>query len=250
MKVGPLEVEQILGTVRCGDLVIQMPDGAHRRWDEFPPTLMRGEHALYQETVIEVGVQRKINMKPLRNVDREIQQLFNECDFFKVTLVAHFSPRRNLKFVSGTLQITLRNSANGQAIIYSIAPLRVDDTRKRTKRFGVAPDLKLFDIELNPGIERISETSYEEIHPQIIGYFAAGSWAAWEYRTTEITREIVGTQIMEFVVKQPIGLVSKAQVEVEGNVNWRNLSARFKGFLIGELKPDVPSPNFATFTIP
>ena len=108
----------------------------------------------------------------------------------------------------------------------------------------------MLDIELNPGVEYISKTSCEEIHPQIIGHYSAQSWAEWDYRTTDRTKEIVGTQIMELIIKQPVNVVSKAQVEIEGRLDWRNMSAKFKGFLKKELTPDPPSPDFETFTIP
>lgn len=255
MKVGTVEVEQKLGTVRFSDLLVEMPDVVYRGWDKFFP-VMRGERELYQDTLIEVGVQHKINLKDIVSlnnkfkVDSAIQSLFGAFDFFKVALVADFSPKRELKFVRGRLRINLYNQANGQPIVYSIAPLKINDQIKKTKKFGVAPDLKLFEIELNPGIECISETSCEEMHPQIIGHYSAQSWAAWDYRTTDRTKEIVGTQIMELIIKQPVNIVSKAQVEIEGRLDWRNISARFKGFLKKELKPDSPSPDFETFTIP
>lgn len=255
MKVGNVEVEQKLGTVRFSDLLVEMPDVVYRGWDKFFP-VMRGKRMLYQDTLIEVGVQHKINLKDIIslnnkfNVDPTMQSLFGNFDFFKVALVADFSPKRELKFVRGRLRINLYNQANGQPIVYSIAPLKIDDQIKRTKRFGVAPDLKLFDIELNPGIEYISETSCDEIHPQIIGHYSAKSRAEWDYRTTDRTKEIVGTQIMELIIKQPVNIVSKAQVEIEGRLDWRKMSARFKGIFKGEFKPDPPSPDFETFTIP
>ena len=260
MKVGNVEVEQKLGRVRFSDLLVEMPDVVRgdvvRGWDKFFP-VMKGERELYKDTLIEVGVQHKINLKDIISlnnkfkVDPAMQLLFSDFDFFKVALVADFSPKRGLKFVRGWLRINLYNQANGQPIVYSIAPLKIDDKIKKTKKFGIAPDLKLFDIELNPGVEYISEISCEEIHPQIIGHYSAESWATWDYRTTDRTKEIVGTQIMELIIKQPVNIVSKAQIEIEGRLDWRNISARFKGlFLKGELKPDPSSPDFETFTIP
>lgn len=256
MKVGNVEVEQKLGTVRFSDLLVEMPDVVYRGWDNFFP-VMRGERELYQDRLIEVGVQHKINLKDIVSlnnkfeVDPAIQLLFGDFDFFKVALVADFSPKQRLKFVRGKLRIELSNQANGQPIVYSIAPLKIDDQIKKTKKFGVAPSLKLFDIELDPGVEYVSETSCEAIHPQIIGHYSAESWAEWDYMTTDKTKEIVGTQIMELIIKQPVNIVSKAQVQIEGKLDWRNISARLKGyFLKGEFKPDSPSPDFETFTIP
>lgn len=255
MKVGNVEVEQKLGTVRVSDLQVETSDRIYRGRDESPP-VMRGARGLDRAKLIEVGVQRKINLKKIVSsnsgfkIDPEIQALFDDFDFFKVTLVADFSPKLGLKFVRGILRIKLCGKSDCQPVVYSIAPTKIEDPVKTTRKFGVSPNLKLFNIGLKPGIECVSEISCEEMHPQVIGHYTAKHWARWNYKTTRTIKEIVGTQIMELVVKQPVDKASKAQVEVEGELDWRDLKARFKGFLEGEFKPRPPSPNFETFTIP
>lgn len=85
-------------------------------------------------------------------------------------------------------------------MIYSIAPENVHQEIKVTKKFGLNPTAKLFDIELNPGISYTSETVYNEVHPLIIGHYSAKQ--TWDYTTGKGVNDIEGVQKIEFMVKQ------------------------------------------------
>lgn len=256
MKVGNIEVEQKLGSVSLEDIIIETSEIAPKgsKMADLIPK-MRGESIFHQNRLIELGVKSKINLKDflsleeLAKIDPKIQALLNDYNFYKVTLVADFAPMPGLKFKYGMVHLDFRGSPDPRPIIYSIAPLNIKDSVKRTTRFGVAPDLKFINIK--PGINYLSESSYIEMHPRIIGHYSSESWARWEYRTTDTINEIVGTQIMEVIVQQPVGQVSNALVELEGELNWANIMGRVKGFIFnGELKPQKPTSEFESFTIP
>ena len=245
MKVGNINVDQKIGTVKLDDIILETPEGPlpGSRIDKIMPK-MRGEIGSHAPDLFEIGVRPITNLKEQVGwqdgiieindfkVEPKILRLFKTNDFFKVTLVADFRPKYGQRFTYGMIHVELKNEPidkkEDEPMIYSIAPIKIDDTVKMTKKVGVAPNFKFANIE--PGFNYISESSYEELHPQIIGHFSSEKWAKWEFRTTNTVKEIVGTQIMEFVVKQPKNFESMVDVKIEGELNWLNMKARVKGF--------------------
>ncbi|HKG87998.1 MAG TPA: hypothetical protein VKA95_06700 [Nitrososphaeraceae archaeon] len=72
---------------------------------------------------------------------------------------------------------------------------------------------------------------------------------SWEFRTTDAIDDIIGTQLLEFVIKQPSGLKSEWRALPEGELKWSNTRKKIKASLRGENLPEVEN-TFETFSTP
>src|SRR5439155_21047849 len=168
--------------------------------------------------------------------------LDKKMEFYGITLVADFAPGKNAKFVQAEISVKLE-SKGSTSQVYSIAPLRVDEKQKVTKTWGVSPKVELGDVKANPGISYKSQREYEDIHPQIIGYYSVGDKARWEYLTTKGVEEIIGTQVVEFMVRQTSTTTSNWSAIPDVSVDWRGRRHKIAGVLAGN-RPQLPPNEF------
>jgi hypothetical protein len=173
-----------------------------------------GEQEIRPTKVLDLGINNVTSLRELLKVDKkfpvssEIKVALNKgYDFYRVTLVANFAPERGPKFIEGTISVkAYGRHRKSDAFVYSIFPLRIEEKKRITKKIGIEPSAKLFDIELNPGISYVDERVYDKVHPIVIGKFASKQYASWDFKTDYITPHgVEGTQIVEFMVKQPVG---------------------------------------------
>jgi hypothetical protein len=208
--------------------------------------------------VLDLGVNNVINLKNLMKADKKFQvapdikaEMKNKFEFYRVTLVANFSPGTKLHFKAGKIDVKSAARARGsKAKVHSISPLEIVEKHKVTKKFGINPQVKLFDIALNPGVSYMDERTYDQVHPLVIGNFTAKNYAWWDFKTSKGVRAVRGTQIVEFIVKQPAKSKTEWYAQPSGSLaydgnklvsGWRH---RFSG------KPDDPDVEPETFTVP
>jgi hypothetical protein len=256
MKVGDIEVEQRLGEIKLSDLIIETSDTEVEdiKIDDLIPKMRDGTGST-EDKIFDIGVKSIVDLrkeieKP-NNFQPEpgIYQMLNDFDFYKVTLVAAFMPFGGLKFSRGMIRIDLKNTGPTPPAVHSIHPEEIHTKIQKNTMFGVAPDLQIGVIK--PNIKYTSVSVYNEIHPQVIGYYSSESYAKWEYRTTLTIKEIVGSQTMELVVKQPLGTPTSAQARIKGELKWANFKTKFLGgFHNGTFSAGTPVPDYESFTIP
>lgn len=70
----------------------------------------------------------------------------------------------------------------------------------------------------------------------------------WELKTTKSVKEIDGTQIVEFIVKQPKDIISEWIAETNGELSWEGSIKKFKSKLSDDT---VRSNQYSKiFTVP
>jgi hypothetical protein len=120
------------------------------------------------------------------------------------------------KYVDGSVLVTTKSK---KARVYSIFPLVVNERIPVTRRVAINPSIKLFEVELNPGISFTDERTYQEIHPNIVGNFSAKQYVRWQFKTSKSIKQIVGTQIIEFIVEQDSNTKSIWQAIPSGKIS-------------------------------
>jgi hypothetical protein len=208
--------------------------------------------------VLDLGVNKVVSLRtflssPKFEIDPEIQaDLEKNFDFYRVTLVADFCPKCNLVFRSGRISVKLANDTGsaGKVKVYSISPLIVNSRESVTKKFGINPEAKLFDIDLNPGVSYADERTYEKVHPLIVGNYAAKDYASWDFKTDKTVDSVSGAQIVEFMIRQPANIKTEWFAEPDGELAYtgplvvRGLKSAFRG------KPEDPDVEPEKFTVP
>jgi hypothetical protein len=157
------------------------------------------------EVSIAVGVNDVISLKEMLEINKNFQvapeiklNLAHNTEFYRVSLVADFYHQRDVKINYGKISTYLVSGSNTtKPQVYSIAPLKINETIQITKEFAINPQIRLTDTtSISIGSYTYTK-EYQKLHPQIIGHFVAGQWALWEYNTTNGIDDVIGTQLMD-----------------------------------------------------
>jgi hypothetical protein len=258
MKIGPYSVQK-----RLGSMVVEVDEEEVLQFaymhaggpdiDAAPP---RASYYPSSVTVLDLGVSA-ISLADLVRADKkfsvaaDVKALMKKgFDFQRVTLVANFRPGNGLKFSSGSIDVILENR-DCKATVHSIAPLSVAERSKVNKKFGLSPEVKLFDVGLNPGLSYTDEREYQKVHPLITGYFAMKDYANWKFETNDIVDKLQGTQIVEFIVKQKKGTRSVWSAAPMGDlVTDGNGIVRIARWMTGNGRKKTAEAQPEKFTLP
>jgi hypothetical protein len=237
-KVGHYPVKEYLGVINSH---IPIPDGTL----EAGP--VRGSS--YR---IEIGINKIINLDEITTItdfklDPEINfQIKNNSDFFKVTVVTDFVHGRKIRFSYSWIGLELVSDSLNSCQVYSISPQIINSREQINKEYAVNPQLKIVDTaELSFG-SFTYKTSYEKLHPLIVGHFSGGKDAWWEYNTDKTVNDIIGTQIIEFVIKQSKGSKTEWRVFPDGKIEWNGIKNKAIAIIKKE-QLDTIKKSFKTF---
>jgi hypothetical protein len=239
MKIGDYEIEEYLGSW----------------YDKFAePGFMKEDPNAFVK--VELGVNSIISVGEILRqsndfeVTDDVKVELQSFDFYKVSLVSSFSHGNKLKFSSAQIGTNLvSNSSETKPYVYSISPVTVDEKVQITKGFIINPQIQLAEAVNVSGGSFTFEKKYIKLHPQIRGYYAAGQDARWEYLTTEGIDDIIGSQLVELIIKQPINTRSTWRALPDGNLRWVNFIEKFRRFIAKDKLPLVES-QFKTFAVP
>jgi hypothetical protein len=208
--------------------------------------------------ILNIGIKSILNLKQMiknnRNfvVEEGIKELMKSgLDFYKVTLIADFRSDKKWKFTKATINVTSNSpvAKNGYPKIYSIAPERIEEKTKKTRKFGLAPSLKLFEQELDPGASLEYSEEYESVTQLIVGHFFATQQAWWDFITGNSIREIEGIQKLELIIVQSTKSRSLWRIMPNATLTWEGLINRFASKLIRR-KPELPNTLEVSFNVP
>jgi len=208
---------------------------------------------------IEVGINDIVNIRELleHNPSSQVTDAIkikisqeDNVEFYRVSIVSNFSHGQKLKYDYAVITVKLVSDFNEKGpIVYSVAPLQLNSSTKVTKRFAINPEIKLVEVVKGSIVSFTFEREYQKLHPYVIGHFEAGQAAYWEYKTTEAVDDIVGAQLLEFIVKQPSNVKSEWQISPEGELKWGSHGQRITSILFHKRIPNIEA-KFRRFSIP
>jgi hypothetical protein len=178
--------------------------------------------------------------------------------FYRITLCAFLRREQNSKFTYAEVAVNLVGGGDGKSEprIYSVAPMNTDEKVAIKKTFGLTPKIELAHtitagtVTADPGISYNQTREYTEIHPLIQALFDAKQDVTWQYMTGVGVKEITGTQTMELIIKQPLGISSEWVATLhEVKVSWRKRTIRLKSFFTRKKLPRV-EPRVEHFNVP
>lgn len=263
MKIGEHEIIKHLGTAIIEGEIISYhtyKDQLKMKGNniQFFPMPDGAEPLIYKQNKqakINLGIKSIISFGDLIDVDKkfkpspEILVLRKKgFEFYRVVLVAAFSTEEDVKFSKAKIQVEIKTELDiKQANIHSTSP-RINSKKKIEKTYVLGADAKIFDI-LNVKGSYTDKRTYHEIHQLIEPHYAAKQDATWKFSTNDMVKEISGTQVVEFVVKQKKDIISEWNVKPDGKLSYEG-----NPFISG-LKnifgnPDQPDTKKLSFEIP
>lgn len=242
---------------KLGSYTIERPlfDFKDRLYD--PKHLGPGEH-WYR---IEAGINGVTSIREIMKVDENFSknlspeikvELQKNTEFYKVAVVYSFSHSRKVKFKFGNIRVECESAVNKiEPKVHSINPHRINHKERKNRKFGIGLDLSFIEI-INANVgSYTSEREYEFLHPHIVGDFAASCWATWDYQLTPAIDDIIGAQLIEFIVKQPSSKYSSWNVLPDAGAKWGSKWQKFKSFFSGdEIQNKKIKEKIKKFTIP
>ncbi len=162
-------------------------------------------------------------------IPEETVNLLNQNDYYLVNLA--------LTCRGGPLKITemevdINFKDNDDATNHSMDPIKEIDEKKKTRKWGLNPSLKIHEVlgaSLGEIISNVTEY-HVNIH-RIIGYYELQHRAAWKLKATDINPELEGTARLIFILKQPKGTNTGIVVNLSGELNYRSFWQSFKAWI-------------------
>jgi hypothetical protein len=242
---------------KLGDYSIQRYLGSISGEPTATPVISKGVPVKKASFYIALGVHRITSIREILDIDKKFQvdpdikiSLQQHTEYYRVSLVADFfHQEKNIKFSYATIRSQLVSSQNAiNPQIYSISPQRVDEQVQISKEFGINPQLQLSDVTIS-GVTYTNRKEYVKMHPQIVGHFSAGQTVSWEFMTTNGIDDIIGAQLVEFMVRQPSNVRTRWEATPEADINWAGKVSKLGAILSGKSLPKIED-KFEQFSVP
>jgi hypothetical protein len=156
-----------------------------------------------------------------------------------------------LRFTDAKIDVTITTPFEPHQVkIWSYYPQTQHLPKRITKKVALDATINLFEVEVSAGNVYSHEQVYYEMHPWIVSHCVGNPTFYWEYRTNEMIKEIVGTQLVDFVVRQPVGVKTEWAAQPDGKI------CHYPGRYVGKLllafkdKPAQPIIQPGKFTVP
>jgi hypothetical protein len=258
--IGQYPVKKYLGSLVAEGLynIYPMDNGADLHPDHYGKTKGR-EVTPFTRKVGAIGVINVVSLEELITISEGKIDVSPEAkiwlkkgyDFYRVTLAADFSVDSSLRFKDAIIAVTITTPFEPHQVkIWSYYPQSQLLPKRITKKVALDAAIKFFEVEVNVGNVYSYEQVYYEMHPWIVSHCVGDPTFHWEYRTNDIIKEIVGTQLVDFVVKQPVGVKTEWAAKPDGNLQHYPGTYFSKVLYAFKDKPAQPNISPGKFTVP